>query len=228
MFQYFARLYEKFALPVYPVAVFSFAGPARKEPDEHVVRFPDLDVLQFRFRTIQLNRLDWRDYLKHRNPVAVALMAKMRMSKAERQKVKCECLRLLATLKLDPARTKLISGFVDTYLKLNPQEEKLFRKEIEELEPPEKEAVMEIVTSWMEQGIKQGRKQGIEQGIEQGRKAEAAAFVQRLIHKKFGTLSSEQETVISGLPLSTLEDLGEALFDFATAADLDAWLQARR
>ena len=34
-------------------------------------------------------------------------------------RVKLECLRLLATLRLDPARMQLISGFVDTYLRLS-------------------------------------------------------------------------------------------------------------
>ena len=35
----------------------------------------------------------------------------------ERPRVKLECLRLLATLRLNPARMRLISGFVDTYLR---------------------------------------------------------------------------------------------------------------
>lgn len=29
MFRYFARLYEKFALPVYPIALFSYDAPQR-------------------------------------------------------------------------------------------------------------------------------------------------------------------------------------------------------
>ncbi len=87
---------------------------------------PDLDVLTFNFQSIQLNQLDWRDFLQRRNPVAAALMAKK-----DRPKVKVECLRLLATLQLDPARTFLISGFVDTYLRLNQSEEQVFQLELE-------------------------------------------------------------------------------------------------
>ncbi|WP_313931754.1 hypothetical protein [Nostoc punctiforme] len=81
--------------------------------------FPDLNVLEFRFAAIQLNRLSWRDFLTQPNPVAAALMSKMNIPKLERPQVKAECLRLLATLKLDPARMQLISGFVDTYLRLD-------------------------------------------------------------------------------------------------------------
>jgi hypothetical protein len=49
-------------------------------------------------------------------------MAKMKIAKKDRPKVKVECLRLLANLQLDPARNFLISGFVDVYLRLNQYE----------------------------------------------------------------------------------------------------------
>ncbi len=219
MFRYFARLYEKHGIPVYPVAVFSFAEPKRPEPDEHVVSFPDFEVLHFRFKTIQLNRLRWRGFLERENPVAAALMAKMKFTVSERPKVKAECLRLLATLKLDSARTKLISGFVDTYLRLNAKEERLFQSEIGAFEASERETIMEIVTSWMEEGI--------EKGIEKGRRAEAT-LIQRQLRKRLGGLPPGLEAEISELPLSSLEDLGEALLDFASQGDLETWLHPRR
>jgi hypothetical protein len=85
-------------------------------------------------------------------------MAKMNIAPEDRPRVKFECLRLLATLRLDPARMQLISGFIDTYLKLNAAEEKIFRTEIDRISLVEQEVVMKIVTSWMEQGLQQGRK----------------------------------------------------------------------
>jgi hypothetical protein len=118
MFQYFARLYEKFKMPIYPIAIFSYNSPKRLEPDVHRVDFPGFTVLEFRFRVIQLNRLNWRDFLRQENPVAIAMMAKMKMTSVERKRVKFECLRLLATLQLNPAKMQLISGFVGTYLRL--------------------------------------------------------------------------------------------------------------
>jgi hypothetical protein len=77
MFRYFTRLYEKYALPVYPIALFSYEAPYREEPNAHRVAFPDLSVLEFSYRVIQLNRLNWRDFMRRQNPVASALMAKM-------------------------------------------------------------------------------------------------------------------------------------------------------
>ena len=127
LFRYFARLYEGHGLPVYPVVVFSYDAPRRVERASHRVEFPDKVVLEFNYEAIQLNRLNWRDYLRHEIPVASALMAKMAMKPEERPRVKLECLRLLATLRLDDARMHLISGFIDTYLKLNAEEERAFQ-----------------------------------------------------------------------------------------------------
>ena len=64
----------------------------------------------------------------------------------------------MVTLKLNPAKSRLISKFVDTYLRLNAKEEGEFRVEIDKLELGEKEAVMQTMTSWEEKGLEQGLK----------------------------------------------------------------------
>ncbi|WP_149977376.1 Rpn family recombination-promoting nuclease/putative transposase, partial [Microcystis aeruginosa] len=120
MFTYFARFHEKFVLPIYPIVIFSYSKPKREAISQYVVDFPDFKVLEFNYQVVQLNRLNWRDFLNQPNPVASALMAKMNIAEKERAKVKAECLRLLITLKLNPAKMQLISVFIDTYLNLNP------------------------------------------------------------------------------------------------------------
>lgn len=67
---------------------------------------------------------------------------------------------------------------------------------------------MEIVTDWMETGMQR----------------EAASLVLRLLNRRFGNLSTQQQVRIQGLPTQRLEDLGEALLDFTSAADLETWL----
>ena len=158
MFRYFARLTEKYDLPVYPVVIFSYDTPRREEPHLYAVTFPGKIVLRFDYTVIQLNRLPWRRFLQQENPVASALMAKMKMSVRDRPRVKAECLRLLANLKLDPARTTLIGGFVDSYLRLTAQEMKQYERRLSEFVPTEREETMEIITSWHEAGIKAGLK----------------------------------------------------------------------
>lgn len=156
MFRYFARLYEAHGLPVYPIALFSYSTPTRAEPEEHRVEFPHKTVLTFNYHVIQLNRLEWRDFLRQPNPVASALMARMRFAPEERPRVKLECLRLLANLRLDPAKNRLLSGFIDAYLRLDKQEQARLEQDMEEMAGREKEAVMEIVTSWKMEGLTEG------------------------------------------------------------------------
>ena len=216
MFQYFARLFEKHQLPVYPIALFSYSEPLRLEPDVYRVEFPDRTVLEFKYQVVQLNRLYWRDFLERSNPVASALMSKMRIRPEERPKVKAECLRLLATLKLNPAKMQLISGFVDTYLRLNQEEQRVFEEKITEFQPQQKEGVMEIVTSWMEQGI------------ERGEKREALSLILRQLTRRVGVISPELESQIQELSLTELETLAEDLLDFNSVEDLQQWLVRER
>lgn len=48
----------------------------------------------------------------------------------EKAKVKLECLRMLATLRLNLAKMELISGFVDSYLRLNQTQEDEFNQQL--------------------------------------------------------------------------------------------------
>jgi hypothetical protein len=213
MFHYFARLHAKFDLPVYPIVIFSYDRPLKPAQQEYCVNFPDFPVLIFNYRVIQLNQLNWRDFLTQPNPIASALMAKMQIAPTDRPKVKAECLRLLVTLKLDPARMQLISGFVDTYLTLNPGEETVFQTTIAEFSPPEQEQVMQLTTSWM--------RQGIEQGIEQGQKS----LLCQLIKHRFGELDDVTLAKVERLTAPQLEKLGEVLLDCADVTELEQWLQ---
>ena len=165
MFKYFARLYEKYDLPIYPVVIFSYDEPLRPEPKIHSVTFPNLEVLKFEFTAIQLNRISWRDYLTQQNPVAAALMAKMNISPNERPQVKAECLRLLTTLRLDPARMQLISGFIDTYLTLNQTEEQTFQATISTMGLDQKEEYMKIMTSWKREALEEVALNSLREGL---------------------------------------------------------------
>lgn len=228
MFRYFARLHEKYTLPIYPIALLTFDRPLKQQASVYEVRFPDLDVLRFRYLLVQLNQLDWRAYLAQPNPIAAALMAKMRIAPADRPRVRLECLRMLVTLKLDMARTRLISGFVDAYLRLSSEEEELFDSELASLTKSDQEDIMEITTSWTEKGIKIGLEQGLEQGLarglEQGRVHEANRLIVKLLSKRFGTIQSTLLERIQLLSVTQLEELAEAVLDFGTIADLQQWL----
>jgi predicted transposase YdaD len=216
VFFYFARLYQKYRQKIFPIVVFSFDQPYRLEPNTHIVEFEQRRVLEFSFESIQLNRLNWRDYLNQANPVAAALMSKMAIAPADRPKVKAECLRVLTTLKLDPARTQLISGFVDTYLQLNAAEVVSFQTEIDRMDLVQREQIMQLTTSWKEEGRQEGRQEGQSQ------------LVLRLLGRRVGRLPEATIGQIQQLPIAQIEALGEALLDFSGFEDLTDWLQQHR
>lgn len=154
------------------------------------------------------------------NPVASALMAKMNVAPEDRAKLKWECCRLLATLKLDPAKNQLIGGFIDAYLQLDATQEQVFQQALATTSPQERKAIAELSNPW----IRQGEKEGLEKGRQEGRQTEAVSLVIRLLTKRLGTLSSEQTEAIQRLPIEQLENLAEAVFEITSDADLAPWL----
>jgi len=212
IFNYFSMLHRDYGLPVYPIVLFSHHSPKEDGDRSYIIEFPDWEVLRFNYRTIRLNHLSWRDYEHQPNPVASALMAKMKIRKQDRPDVKLACLRLMAGLNLNPAQLQFLSGFVDTYLKLEPLEEQHLQEQLDRIELREKEDVVTIVTSWMQQGIEQGRERTI-------------ATIARQLKRKIGLLNTEFEQRLSQLSFDELHLIAEALSDFETLADLDRWLQ---
>ncbi len=66
-----------------------------------------------------------------------------------------------------------------------------------------------------------------EAGREEGREEATANLILRQLTKRFGELSEDIRSSISGLPLPVLEDLSEALLDFTSLPDLQVWLEVR-
>jgi predicted transposase YdaD len=79
---------------------------------------------------------------------------------------------------------------------------------------------MQIVTSWERQGIAKGE----EKGRQEGRQEQASSLVLRQLKRKFGKVSKPIEQSTTTLSIDRLNDLGEALLDFNSEADLRAWL----
>ncbi|HYW20915.1 MAG TPA: DUF4351 domain-containing protein [Nodularia sp. (in: cyanobacteria)] len=212
MFHYFARLDSKFLMPIFPIVIFSYDEPKRPEKSQYVVNFPHRKILEFNYVAIQLNNLNWRSFLNKPNPVAAALMAKMNFQPEERIRVKLECLRMLVTLQLNPAKIELISGFIDTYLKLNTTEEQELNTELHQANLIEEEKIMEIVTSWMEKGIEQGEQK----------------IVKRQLKRRFNNITPAIESRINELSSQEIESLADAIFDLETLEDLIKWLDQQR
>jgi hypothetical protein len=101
----------------------------------------------------------------------------------------------------------LLSGFIDTFYGWNPRKKPFFRKN--------KETLMNMVTSWMEQGIAQA---------EEKPHARETARIIRQLCRTIGTVPPDAEQAIGQISLEQNDQLSDALFDFSSEADLATWL----
>lgn len=214
MFRYFARFYDAFDTPVYPIALCSYVRSRALASDRHELSVLARTILSFQYRVLQLNQLDWRDFLGTTNPVAIALMARMRIAPRDRWRVKAASLRLLVGARLSAAQRRLLSQFVDVYLRLQGAEEQAFQAEVATFATPEREAVMEIVTSWEQKGRAEGLVEGQRQVLEM------------VLSQKLGPLPEDILTHLGALASSQLTALTRVLPALTTTDDLRRWLAA--
>ena len=148
-------------------------------------------------------------------------MAKMGFTPAERVEVKKECLRMIARLRYDREKTRFLTAFVDTYLKLNATEFARLTAELEQLPPKERKVTMELTTSWKEEGIQIGLQQGLQKGLQQG----GYKLVLSLLTRRVGALSKRLQSAVLKLPEEQLERLAEVAHEFEQPRDVTRWLR---
>jgi hypothetical protein len=85
----------------------------------------------------------------------------------------------------------------------------------------EEELMMTLSQAYLE-WEQQTEQRGLERGLEQER-----SLIFRLLTRRVGQLDSGLEQLVQNLSLSKLEDLGEALLDFASVEDLEDWVRSQ-
>ncbi|RAU93479.1 transposase [Paenibacillus sp. YN15] len=165
MFLYASRLYEKYRLPVLPVAVISHRKKL-DEPDFFGWSLPFLQVMQFKYFRVQLRKYNWRDFIQSDNPVAAALLSSMGYNKSEKIQIKLEFVRMMTRMELDPARMELLTVFFDSYLILKKEEELLVQEELERIFGDEGGPAMRWETNRMRLAREEGEEEGLKKGVE--------------------------------------------------------------
>ena len=139
-------------------------------------------------------------------------MTRMRIATADRPRVRLQCLRMLATFKLDKARSMLIGAFMANYLKLTSKETAVYNRMLGDVAPKERKVVMQLTNEWIEQGRQQGLRD----------------VVLRQLRKRLGVLPAKLATQIKRLDDEAMLGLGDALLDFKSTADAQRWLATRK
>ncbi|QJD85535.1 Rpn family recombination-promoting nuclease/putative transposase [Cohnella herbarum] len=207
MFIYASRLYEKYRRRIVPIAIFSHERKKR-EPDTFSWEFSFLDVLKFRYFSLQLKHQDWRKYVQTNNPVAAALLSSMGYDKRDRTELYGSFLRIMLDLKFDPARMRLLTVFFESYMQLSASEENLAYSEFIKQYPQEEGTLMEWLTSHekkgFQKGLIEGKIEGKIQGEIEGKKKQLENVVFRMLQEG---LPLELITKVTGLPEPEIEKL---------------------
>ncbi|MFN6530468.1 DUF4351 domain-containing protein [Nostoc sp. ChiSLP03a] len=89
----------------------------------------------------------------------------------------------------------------------------------QELEADDRELIMRL-----EPLYQRDREQAKEEGRQKGRQEGRQDLILRLLNRRIGEIDASLIVKIKGLSIEQLENLGEALLDFSSVADLETWL----
>ncbi len=117
MYNYYSHLWLAHQKPTFPIALFSDNTVWRKPiPERFEIKVLGKKVVEFNYELIKLKNLDWRKYLNHDNPTAMALMAKMGFKKEEMPSVKAELTRIFMTGKYrNHPKAAILDNFIQFY-----------------------------------------------------------------------------------------------------------------
>jgi predicted transposase YdaD len=92
-----------------------------------------------------------------------------------------------------------------------------------------RDAMRESVTyqEILQEGEIKGRLEGLKKGEINGRKLGLVSVILRLLMHKFGNVPPKIQAKFTRLKISRLENLAEAVLDFESLADLEAWLNKK-
>ena len=80
----------------------------------------------------------------------------------------------------------------------------------------------------IQEGRQEGEQKGRQEGEQKGRQEGELNLIIRLLNRRLGVVTPNQENQIRSLSLPGLEALGEALLDFTNPTDIDTWLNTHR
>ncbi|XFA72718.1 Rpn family recombination-promoting nuclease/putative transposase [Thermosynechococcaceae cyanobacterium Okahandja] len=213
MLDYWVRLHRKYACEIVQVLIL-----LRRTTIDVPTAF-ETETTLHRYRVIKLWEEDPQQFFSHPALLPFAVLGQTRNSEA--------LLRAVAERvnQIEPeSERRELSTAVQLMAGLQYKEElieSIFR------EGMMRESVMyqKILREGEQQGLKRGLERGLQRGRQEGRQEEACSLILRQLHRRLGHLPDEVIAQIRDLSLEQLETLGEALLDFQTLPDLQAWLR---
>jgi len=177
MFRYYALLWLRHRLPIFPIVVYLTSGAGGLMQEEYRSEVFGREVVRFRYECVGLGDLDAEKYAAMDNPVAAALAALMNRRRAkEPLTLRALMMQHVAQSNLDDARKFLLLNLIETYFALKAEEKEVFNRFIAQ---PEFREVRIMQVTWADRMKLEGEVRGKRETL------------LRLLSLKFGQLPEE-------------------------------------
>jgi phosphoglycolate phosphatase-like HAD superfamily hydrolase len=221
IFEYYALLWSRYKVPIFPIVVYLRGGKEGLATEEYRVELFGYEVLKFFFETVRLARLDAEEYRKRKDPVGAALGALMDRSRTRSpEELRVSVILRVARSNLDDRRQFLLANLIETYFELTAEQTEAYRRLISRKEYRD---VQEVELTWADRLLRQGEEKGLRQGLEQGLqvgllqgKREALL---RVLAAKFGPLPRRVTTRVEAM--DSTDELDRCLERAVTASSLE-------
>ena len=218
MFGYYAMLWLRYQLPIFPIVVYLRGGKKGLTTEEYRTALFAREILRFRYMAIEMAPLDAEVYREGGGPVGAALSALMAQPKAsDPVERRFSMMKQVAESELAALPKFLLVHIIAVYFELTAEEMQRYRRLVSR---KEYRKVQAVELTWADKLIEQGRQEGAERGREEGRRVglieKKRESLLRLLTAKFGPLPEATSSRVEAL--ESLNEL-DSYFDRALKAN---------
>lgn len=229
MWEYYSLLRLRHEKEVFPLAIYLSKGNSGGVTEAEYAQFAlGKNTLTFPYTVISLPDLPADEWADKAGAVSAALATLMDSPRGKRARRAFESLKKVWLSPLTEAQKLLLSDIVDRLgrSRLGKQEERVYEgllasQEAKEIKPMISSFEERAMNRGKERGIVEGIERGIAEGIHEGQ----VRFAVRLLTRKFGAAAAELETSVKALSTANLEAMTDALLDFTSLTEAQAWLK---
>jgi hypothetical protein len=213
MFEYYALLWSRYKLPVFPIVLYLHGGGTGAGHEEYRVRLFGREVLRFRYESVRLEPLNAEEYLRYGGPVGAALAALMdRSSSGDIERLRASMMQRVVSSELDEAKQFLLVNIIQTYFELSANQSERYRRLIAR---KEYRKVQNVDETWMDKLLREGEERGVKVGVVQGKRE----TLLRQLALKYGSLPERVTARIDAM--DSMEELDACLGRILTANSLE-------
>ena len=159
----------------------------------------------YRYRHIQLNRQNWRDFADRPGIISAALICTMPIAAPDRVDVELRSWDMIQQLNLPKPLRLLVSAFIGTYLPLKSEEQmKSFKEKLRKRSREQQESVTEAVTCWERDAMRE--------------------LLLKQLGARLGAIELEIQNRVRKLDSKEIDALSIEIFNIVTIEDLQRFL----